>query len=385
MVSKTKFENMNQIKDPVNLSLGDMISSYAGRLTRTTHKNSIWVEVDPPNKHFRSEIPFDILYHLPKRRLIVAPDGIGTKVALIDAACGYKNAACDLIAMTAGDITRSGGLPVVFSNVLDVSSLGENDESAAFLAVQSMIDGLVESANRLHLACIKGETAELSACVSSPNPNAVLKFNWAGFMIGVIHPDKRITGDTLAPGQIVVALREHGFRSNGISAVRATMQKQFSDDWWQDKEIVASIATPSTLYDHFLARLNGWYNKDNNFEHYIKPHLICHLSGGSFRSKFFEDILKEKELSAKLDNLWEPPAIVRLCAKWSGMTDQQLYEKWSCGQGALIVLDHSNVDSFIKYAEDFGIDAKVAGEITKETKPTLGIISKFSHDYFEYQ
>jgi len=373
------------MKDSVNLSLGDKISAYAGRITRTTHQNSIWVTVDPPNEHFRSEIPFDILYHLPGRKIIVAPDGIGTKVTLIDAACGHKNAARDLIAMTAGDITRSGGCPVVFSNVLDVSSLGENDESQTYKAVQSLFDGLIYVANNLKFACIKGETAELSVCVSSPNPSAIVKFNWAGFMLGIIHPDKRITGETLAPGQIIVALKEDGFRSNGISAVRATMQNKFGDDWWKEEVNVRNIATPSTLYDHFFTWLNGWENKDNGFAHLIKPNLICHLSGGSFKSKLFEDILKPKGLSAQLHDLWQPPDIVSLMANWSRMADEQLYEKWSCGQGALAVLGQKDVDYFLSCAESFGINAKVAGVITKESIPTLSIISKFSNSTFEYK
>jgi phosphoribosylformylglycinamidine cyclo-ligase len=375
---------MEKVKDPVNLSLGDAISAYAGTVTRTTHQNSLWVDVDPPNEHFRSEISFDVLNHLPGRKLIIAPDGIGTKVALIDAACGYKNAGRDILAMTAGDITRSGGCPVIFSNVLDVSSLGENTESQTFKAVQLLFDGLVESANMLNINCIKGETAELSACVASPNPHAVLKFNWAGFMIGVVHPDKMITGATLAPGQIVVALQEYGFRSNGISAVRATMQNQFGTEWWKEQDVVSSIATPSTLYDHFFTWLNGWHNLDDNFEAILKPHLICHLSGGSVKGKFFEDVLKKKGLSAELHNLWDPPAIVSMCAKWSGMKDEQLYEKWSCGQGALVVLSPCDVDGFIANAKTFGINARVAGEITKHPTPNVQITSKFSHDIFQY-
>lgn len=376
---------MIKIKDPVNLSLGDKISAYAGKETRKTHNNSIWVTVDPPNEHFRSEISFDILNHLPGRKLIIAPDGIGTKVLLIDAATGHKNAARDLIAMTAGDITRSGGCPVVFSNVLDVSSLGDAHDSHTYLAIEAMFDGLVEVANEVKFNCIKGETAELSVCVSSPNPNATVKFNWAGFMIGIIHPDKRITGETLKHGHVVIALRENGFRSNGISAVRATMEKQFGNDWWQEKKLIESIATPSVIYDEFLTWLNGWQNVENNFEHYMKPRLICHLSGGSFKSKLFEDVLKPKGLSAHLDNLWEPPQIVQQVAEWSRLTDAQLYEKWSCGQGALVVMRQEEAGQFIHYAAEFGIEAKVAGVIRKESTPKLSIVSKFSNKQFEYK
>ncbi len=369
---------MNEIKDPVNLSLGDKISAYAGRTTRTTHENSLWVEVDKPNEHFRSEITFDILNLIPGRRFVLAPDGIGTKVALIDAACGYKNAARDIMAMTAGDITRNGGCPVVFTNVLDVSTLGDNEESATYKGVTEIFDGLVESANVLKINCIKGETAELSACVASPNPNAVLKFNWAGVMMGVTHRDKEITGLTLKEGQIIVALQEFGFRSNGISAVRATMENQFGPEWWQEKELVQAIATPSTIYDHLFTYINGWHNAENNFKTILKPHFICHLSGGSFKAKLFEDVLKRKGLSANLDNLFNPAPIVRKCATWSGMTDQQLYEKWSCGQGALVVLDERDAARFITHALSMGISAQVAGEITKEKIPSAhGLLTNY--------
>lgn len=377
---------MEQIKDPVNLSLGDKISAYAGRRTRETHNNSIWVKVDPPNEHFRSEVPFDILELIKGRKIILAPDGIGTKVLVIDAAGGYNNAGRDIIAMTAGDITRSGGCPVLFSNVLDVSSLGENEESATFAATKQLFDGLVEVANKLKFACVKGETAELSVCVSSPNPDAVLKFNWSGFMLGVVHPEKIITGNTLAAGQKVVALFEKGGRSNGWSFMRATMQKKFGPEWWKEKTLINELATPSTLYDHFLTWLNGWYNVENKFEHYIKPHLICHLSGGSFKSKFFEDVLRKKGLSARLNNLWDPPNFMKKIAEWSELPDEKLYEKLSCGQGVLVVLDDEDVDPFIDYARrGFDINAKVAGEIYQSVDPVLSITSRFSGKTFEYQ
>jgi phosphoribosylformylglycinamidine cyclo-ligase len=376
---------MSKIKDSVNLSLGDKISAYAGRKTRTTHKNSIWVDIEEPDGHFRSEISFMINFLLPQLRMIVAPDGIGTKVALIDAIRGYKNAGRDIVAMTAGDITRSGGCPIVFSNVLDVSSLGENEESETYKAVQSLFDGLVEVANMLEFTCIKGETAELSSCVSSPNPDAVLKFNWSGFMFGITHPDKVINGNTLAPGQILMTLREYGFRSNGMSAVRAIMENKFGKGWWQQKDLIEKVATPSTLYDHFLTYLNGWKNIDHSFERILNVHLVCHLSGGSFKSKLFDDVLRKKGLSARLDDLWEPPHIVQQCAEWSQMPDEKLYEKWSCGQGALVAIDQTDVSRFIQYAENFNIEAKVAGEIVSSTTPYLDIISKFSDKTFRYE
>lgn len=370
--------------DPVNLSLGDKFSAYAGKLTRTTHNNSPYVSVDHEfDSGFRSETPFEILHPFQGCKLVVAPDGIGTKVILIDACFGYRNAARDLIAMTAGDITRYGGLPLVFSNVLDVSTLGEDDTSQTFQAAQGLVSGLVETANKVKFACIKGETAELSVCVSNPNPESTLKFNWAGFMIGIVHRDKIITGNSLARGQVVMALREYGFRSNGISAVRGALQKIFGKDWYTASnalEYISQAAVPSTIYDDFLTTLNGWYNSAGGFEPIVKIHLISHLSGGSFKAKFFEDVLKKKGFSADLTNLWEPADIVQKCADWGSFTAEQLYEKWSCGQGALVVIDEANVDVFVEQAKQFGIEAKLSGYITQrdDKQSQLRIISQFA-------
>ncbi len=50
-------------------------------------------------------------------------DGIGTKVVLADAMENYRTMARDLIAMSADDIARWGGLPLVYANVVDYNNL----------------------------------------------------------------------------------------------------------------------------------------------------------------------------------------------------------------------------------------------------------------------
>jgi hypothetical protein len=47
------------------------------------------------------------------------------------------------------------------------------------------------------------------------------------------------------------------------------------------------------------------------------------------KSKLAEDILFPRGLSAELDNLWDPADIMRKCAKWRGMIDEECYETWN--------------------------------------------------------
>jgi len=143
-------------------------------------------------------------------------------------------------------------------------------------------------------------------------------------MIGAYHKDKMITGENLAPGQVIVALKEEGFRCNGISSVRKALREKFGREWWIDpeaKESIEKAACPSVLYDMYVNTLNGWFDKD--FKPEVPLYSIIHLSGGALKEKLAKDILFPKNLSAELYDLWEPPEIMRKCAEWRAIADEE--------------------------------------------------------------
>ena len=372
-------------EDGVNVVAGDDFSALAGEVCRTTFGNSPFVEVcEFSGGHFRGPRAFCIRNLPDDYALDTAPDGIGTKVVAIDAAVGHWDACRDVIAMTGGDITRWGGKPLVFVNILDVSTLGE-DGSETREAFREMIRGLGQVANEQGIVCFRGETAELGACVDSENPRAMAKFNWGGVMLGVYLPDRMITGETLAPGQVVVALQEHGFRSNGLSSARAALRARFGENWWDNDDshnAVREIARPSTLYDRFLADINGWAHPLTKPK--VRPHLITHVTGGGIVGKFAEDMLFPQGLSARLIDLFEPPRIMRQVAEWREMSEEECYRTFNCGNGALVVLDRPEVRSFVMMAKQYGLNARPCGSIGRETSPALSIMSKFSGTLLEY-
>ena len=125
-----------------------------------------------------------------------------------------------------------------------------------------------------------------------------------------------ILGDKIKAGDVVIALKEHGFRSNGISSVRKAFAKRFGPDRFDDPEAkayIAQAAAPSLLYDNFLTHLNGWDTPE--FEKVVDVHGIVHLSGGAFKGKFLDDMLQLNGQSAVLDNLFEMPEIMLQCAE----------------------------------------------------------------------
>ena len=369
-------------QDGVDIDAGDAFSKFCDQINRSTYGINPFVKVhDFSQGNFRGPRGFEFINLPPGCIMTGGMDGIGTKVVIITATGKPRLSASNIIAMTAMDITRYGGLPLLFMNTLDVSSIGEVN-SDTFAMFQQLMVGLQGIALEHRYVLYNGETAELGKCVGSENENAKMKYNWTGAMLGVYHPDRIILGNTLKTGQKVIVLRDD-FRSNGISSVRKSLAMRYGQSWWDNPEAYGDIlaaASPSAQYDRFLNRVHGWFDFQTSgqaWEPLIRMHLICHLSGGAFKSKLGEDLLAPQGLSVALDDLFDPPEIMKKCAEWRGMSDEECYTTWNGGQGALVVVDSSDADKFVQAAAYANIEAKVAGEIIEKHDFNVGIKSKF--------
>lgn len=365
-------------QDGVDVEAEATFSAHAGSICRESYQNSSFVEVvDLAEGQFRGPRPVTFK-NLPAGYLIEATtDSIGTKGVINDAAGMPETSAFDLVAMTSSDVTRFGGVPLLMVNILDVVSVGEagSPENDFY---KKLIEGLGKAAKESNVVALKGETAQM--------PTLTNKYNWGATMIGAYHKDKMITGNTVAVGHKVVAIQETGFRCNGFSSVRKAFEMQYGDFWSKNpdaKKGLQQAAAPSVLSDVFINTLHGWYAKD--FEPELILHAVIHLSGGGIKEKFGNDLILARGISATLDNLFEPPEIMRKAASWRGIQDDEFYEAWNGGQGMLLVVDKADADQCVARAKDFGITAQVCGEITEESASALTIHSKLSDTVVTYQ
>jgi len=170
------------------------------------------------------------------------------------------------------------------------------------------------------------------------------------------------------------------------AAFRMEFGKDYQEKWWQNpdaRQFILQAAQPSTLYDYFLSYLNGWFS--SNFKPLVKMLAIAHITGGGIPSKFGDDILFPLGLSANLTELWPPPTIMSLCARWRGMAPYESYKTWHGGQGVLVVVRSlAEADYLIEEAKINRIEAKVCGSITQHSTPRLYIRSGFDYSMLEY-
>lgn len=366
--------------DGVNIEAGDDLSAIAAKLSRSTWEANPEVAAVKSYglRSFRG--PRTIRYNLdPAILKVVEPtantDGVGTKVGIDAAAHAWANTGSNLLAMLADDTARYGGLPVYLTNDLSVSSTIHHEEIVALLT------GLTTVSKEHGIIVFNGEIAELGQFIGGNDPldDSSLRFHWSGTINGLIRPDRLITGETVEAGDVVIALQEKGFRSNGISSVRKAFEYKFGPEWFRHAEALPYIkeaAAPSIVYTSLLSNLNGWYEEGS----YLPIKHVAHITGGGIPSKFGRELLQPLGLSAVLDNLFKLPAIMRQCAMWREMDDQDLYKTWNGGQGMLLTVAYRHAEQVLKLAEHFGLRATVAGEIYRDdNRPVLRIHSKL-HD-----
>jgi phosphoribosylformylglycinamidine cyclo-ligase len=293
-------------------------------------------------------------------------DGAGTKVEIAERADRYDTIAFDLFAMVCDDALIRGGESIVVGSNLDIKSLGSDDR---FLPIMRQLgEGYVAAAKEANVAVINGEIAQMGSLLTGYGE---FPFHWGAAAIWVARKDKILTGTEIRVGDAVVMLREEGFRCNGLSLVRKILKAAHGDEWhttaFEGSTLGEHVLTPSRIYSRFVVGLHGGFDTEGSCE----IHGVAHITGGGVPEKMMR-VLRRSKLGVRLDNLFEPGEVVSYTQKTGGISDHDAYRAWNMGQGLALITPEP--DKVLAEAKVYGIEARVAGEITAE--PVISLVSK---------
>src|SRR5689334_10047075 len=267
--------------------------------------------------------------------LVAANDGVGTKLKLAIETGRHDGVGIDLVAMCANDLVVQGAEPLFFLDYYATAKL-DNDVAAAVVA------SIAEGCRRAGCALIGGETAEM------PGMYAPRDYDLAGFCVGAVDRDKVLTGNDIAPGDVILGLASSGVHSNGFSLVRRIIEqerwdltKQFPE--FDGRSLAEALLQPTRIYVRSLLPLVQ--------QRRIKG--LAHITGGGL----IENIPRvlPHRCHAIIDaTRWEPPPIFALLQRGGHMAPEEMARTFNCGIGMVAIVARDEAEIVTRTLEGAG-------------------------------
>jgi phosphoribosylformylglycinamidine cyclo-ligase len=254
--------------------------------------------------------------------LVASTDGVGTKVKVAIEANWPDTLGIDLVAMCVNDLVVQGAEPLFF---LDYYATGKLDVDVA----RRVVAGIAEGCRLAGCALIGGETAEM------PGLYAKGDYDLAGFAVGAVERGQMITGETVAPGDVILGLASSGVHSNGFSLVRRVVADRgigwdAPAPFDQARPLGEALLTPTRIYvKSTLAAIKGGGIK-----------AMAHITGGGLIEN--PPRVYPKSVAAELDgSAWQMPPVFRWLQREGGIEASDMPRTFNCGLGMLVIVDPS--------------------------------------------
>src|SRR5215467_2291226 len=147
------------------------------------------------------------LSRYPQPVLASSTDGVGTKLAIAQAADRHDTVGIDLVAMVVDDLVVVGAEPLFMTDYIATGRVVPE-------RIAAIVAGIAEGCVQAGCALVGGETAE------HPGVMAPDEYDLSGTGVGVLNANGVLGADRVKPGDAIIALEASGLHSNGYSLVR---------------------------------------------------------------------------------------------------------------------------------------------------------------------
>jgi phosphoribosylformylglycinamidine cyclo-ligase len=290
---------------------------------------------------------FGALFEVPKRYkepvLVSGTDGVGTKLRLAFEWNRHETIGQDLVAMSVNDILVQGAEPLFF---LDYFACGKLTVDTA----ATVVGGIAKGCELSGCALIGGETAEM------PGMYPPGEYDLAGFAVGAVEKSKIITGASIVPGDVVLAIGSSGAHSNGYSLVRKIIERAGAKptDDLGGRPLGDVVMAPTEIYVKPLLKLISDIN--------VKG--MAHITGGGLVDNV-PRVLPENVQAVLHRDSWQMPELFRWLQMKGGVADAEMVRVFNCGIGMVVIVSPDQADAAIKSLTAQGLKAWTVGEVVE--------------------
>ena len=282
--------------------------------------------------HFAGMIDFG------SKVLSMCTDGVGTKMRIADDLQDWTTVGIDCMAMNVNDMYVMNIEPIAFVDYIATEGID----------TEQMIQigkGLNEGARLSNLNIVGGETATLKDMING--------LDLAGTCLGVQDKDKVVTGEKVAPGDIIIGVASTGVHSNGYTLARKVAEENggYAIVLPSGRTVGEALLTPTRIYSEVLDVCSK-----------AVVHGMCHVTGGGLLN-----FLRISNYGFAIEDPLPSPEILAWIAKKGDLETNELYRTFNMGMGFAFIVPKESVETILSMVSG----AKVVGHVIEEHKVTL--------------
>ncbi len=292
--------------------------------------------------------------------LVSGTDGVGTKLRIAFLTNRHDTIGIDLVAMCVNDIASHGAEPLFF---LDYFATGKLDEEKG----ARVIVGIAEGCRQAGCALIGGETAEM------PGFYPEGEYELAGFAVGVVEREKMITGESVAPGDVIIGLASSGLHANGFSLARKVIL---------ERERLALDAhprgLPATLGELLLTPTRIYAAPLKALTARLPVKGLAHITGGGLPGNIPRTMPNGTRAHLHTES-WPRPPIFDYLERVGGIATSEMYRVFNCGIGMIAIVSPDRAREATSILEEAGESMWVIGEVAPGEGPPTVVLQEGGH------
>jgi phosphoribosylformylglycinamidine cyclo-ligase len=273
-------------------------------------------------------------------------DGVGTKVMVANALGRHASLGHDIVNHCADDVLATGARPHLFLDYIASSRLDPG-------AVAEVVRGAAGACERLGVALVGGETAEMPGVYSGG------EFDLVGVCVGAAERSDVVDGTSVRPGDAVVGLASSGLHTNGYTLARKVVEDAGlsygdSPEGW-DRTIGEAYVEPHRAYvDEILA-----------LREEVEVRGLAHITGGGLPGNLPRSL---GGLGARLDaSSWVEPPVFGLIRSLGNVAEDEMRRVFNLGVGFCVVVAERDAGEALEVLEGRGSRAWRIGTVTERT------------------
>ena len=187
-----------------------------------------------------------------------------------------------------------------------------------------------------------------------------------GTVVGLVRTDRIVTGQDVAPGDVVIGLASSGIHSNGLTLAREVLLTRAGLSLDEivpplDRSLGEELLTPTRIY---VAPVLELLDR-------LRVRALSHITSDGLLNLLRVD----SEVGFRIDDLPEPPPIFRLIERLGQVPLAQMYQVFNMGIGFCVVVPPDQADAALAIAQAHGAQARAIGRAVAEPKRTVTLVS----------